>query len=90
MEQFLELNPLLSGALQIHVAGGNSGQEVGQERFCIVGTPSDEEVVQAVNHTSSVKIVVGHHLVHGPHGAFEYAGVFLTLALPFPLVNPTA
>ena len=89
VKQFFELNALLSRALKFHVASGNCGQEVSQKRFRVVRSAGHKEVMKTVNHPSPVEVVIGHHLVERPHGAFEYTGVFLTLAFPFPIVNPS-
>ena len=87
VEKFLELNALLRRPLKSHIACRNRIQQGRQQVVRVVRPTCDEEMMEAVDHASSVQIVRGHHLIEGAHGAFENPGVLLPLTFPFPVMN---
>lgn len=89
VKQFFKLNSFLGGPLKVCVASRNGFQQIRQHRIRVVRSSSNQEVVQAVDDASPVKVVRRHHVIQRPHGAFEHSRVFLTLTLPLPFVNAT-
>ena len=57
MEEFFQLNTLLSRALEFHIASRNGIQKVGKEGFGIVGSSRHQKMVEAVDHAATVKVV---------------------------------
>ena len=52
-----------------------------------MGSACNKEMVEAVNDSPPVQIMVVHHLVQCPHRPFEDASVLFPLLFPFPIVN---
>ena len=90
MQEALELNARLSGALEVGVTPRKGVEQICEDRFREVRTTGRQEGMDAIHHVPAVKFMRSHHGVQHPHGALEDTAVLVALFLPLPVMNTSS